>query len=413
MRLNLFLVTKRDGGIRHVLFYRLILIFFLPICIWAENPSATYLTWRGDPSTTMTVIWLSTTGEETPKDVYYQYPGDPTWEKKEGEAKPLKRTNLTIHKAELKHLIPDTEYAFRIDHGEIRRFRTMPKDLSSRPLRVAIGGDAYFTKDLYHQMNLEVASKSPDFAIVAGDIVYAEGLRCALRPYAWKANRWETFFEMWSKDMVTEDGRIIPIMPVLGNHDVKEGFDNPHKMEVFFYEFFVFPIKGVPFQTMEFAKDLCFYLLDSGHTYPIGGMQTEWLTKKLRANRQTKYNIPIYHIAAYPSSTSYKHRGSCDIRKFWVPLFEQYGVKISMEHDNHTFKKTLPLWKGMVDPKGILYLGDGAWGVPPLKPQRHWYLEQALQTNCYWLLDLDQKRCKATAYDIEGKILDEVTISPN
>ncbi len=361
----------------------------------------------------MTVVWLTTTGLTSRESVFYQHPDESTWEEKEGVVKSLSRSNIVIQYAELKNLEPDTEYFFRIADGEIHRFRTMPKDLTTRPLKVVIGGDAYFSKELYHKMNLEVASKEPDFVVMAGDIVYAEGLRCALRPYSWKVNRWETFFEIWSKDMVTKDGRLIPIVPVIGNHDVKEGFDNPHIKEVFFYEFFLFPIKGVPFQTLEFGRDLCLYLLDSGHTYPVGGMQTEWLERKLKKNKETKYNIPVYHIGAYPSETSYTHRGSKDIRKFWVPLFEQYGVRVAFEHDNHTFKKTYPIWKGVIDPKGILYLGDGSWGVPPLKPEKHWYLEKAEQTNCYWLLKIDPHQTKAFAFDISGTLLDETLILPN
>ena len=163
---------------------------------------------------------------------------------------------------------------------------------------------------------------------------------------------------------------------------------------------------------MEFGRDLCFYLLDTGHTYPVGGVQTEWLEKKLKANQDFRYHIPVYHIAAYPTETSYTHRGSKDVRKFWVPLFEQYGVKISMEHDNHTFKTTYPLWKGMIDPKGVTYLGDGSWGVPPLKPRKHWYIKKSLQTNCYWLLTIDRNQCEAVAYDIEGKELDKVMVAP-
>lgn len=407
------MLSQCDGGFRYTVLKKFVLFLFLFTYGWTQDPNAIYLTWKGDPSTTMTIMWLTTTGDQSSQTVYYQHPHEDDWTRQKGVANPLKQSNITIHYAEIENLEPDTEYFFRVNDGEIHRFRTLPLDLSSRPMKVAIGGDAYFSKELFHKMNLEVASQEPDFVILAGDIVYAEGLRCALRPYSWKVNRWETFFEIWSKDMVTKDGRLIPIVPVIGNHDVKEGFDNPHKIEVFFYEFFVFPVKGVPFQTLEFGSDLCFYLLDSGHTYPIGGMQTEWLKRKLKQNQHTSYNIPVYHIGAYPSETSYTHRGSKDIRKFWVPLFEQYGVKIAMEHDNHTFKKTYPIWKGTIDPKGIYYLGDGSWGVPPLKPRKHWYLEKAQQTNCYWLLELEKDQCRAIAYENDGHLLDEMTIFPN
>ena len=82
-----------------------------------------------------------------------------------------------------------------------------------------------------------------------------------------------------------------------------------------------------------------------------------------------------------------------------------------MEHDNHTFKRTYPLRKGEIDPTGIFYLGDGAWGVFADKPRNFWYLAKALQSNCYWLLTISADECLCRAYDNEGKLLDEVTVT--
>ena len=86
-------------------------------------------------------------------------------------------------------------------------------------------------------------------------------------------------------------------------------------------------------------------------------------------------------------------------------------MQISMEHDNHTFKRTYPILKGEVNEKGIYYLGDGAWGVPARKPHKHWYLAKALRSNCYWHLSILPDRIEAKAYDGEGNLLDEVLIS--
>ncbi|NGX26497.1 MAG: hypothetical protein K940chlam6_00420 [Chlamydiae bacterium] len=431
---------------------------------WAQDPEILYLTWKGDPATTMTVMWHTTDGNG-PTVVYYtqvnskigfslplhphlssplhrpyslnrpcfedrksgaqalvklpifestyvyQPPEEAQWQKQEGTSHRLQNSSVTVHQVELSNLVPDTDYSFRLEDGDIHRLRTMPDGLT-RPIRAVVGGDAYFSEELYRKMNREVASRDPDFVILAGDIAYTEGLSCALRTRYWKINRWEEFFTYWSKDMVTKEGRLIPIVPVLGNHDVKEGFDDPYKKEVLFYQFFVFPKPEIPYRVFQIGSDLCFFLLDSCHTYPIGGLQTEWLKKALNKHQNALYRIPVYHIAAYPSENSYTHRGSKDIRKFWVPLFEKYGVKISMEHDNHDFKRTYPIWQGRVDPKGILYLGDGAWGVFPEKPRRHWYLAKALRTNCYWLLTINQSKLLAEAFDNEGELIDQVEISP-
>lgn len=393
-------------------FSHLFLVFFLYLSTcFAQDPDILFLTWKGDPSTTMTVMWHTATGNG-PSVVHYQAPNSTTWQKAEGSSYQMEHSNIKVHQVELTNLTPDTEYVFRLEGGEIHKLRTMPDGLT-RTIHAAIGGDAYFSKEINHKMNLEVASRDPDFVILIGDIAYTEGLRTALRTHHWRLNRWEEFFKYWSEDMVTKDGRLIPIMPGLGNHDVKEGFDNPHKQEVFFFKLFAFPTDGIGYQLFKIGRDLCFYILDSGHSAPIGGAQAEWLKKNLKSHQDALYHIPAYHIGAYPSETAYTHRGSKDVRKFWVPLFEKYGVKISMEHDNHTFKRTFPIWKGMVDVDGIYYLGDGAWGVYPDKPHRHWYLAKALQTNCYWLLTIDKSQTLAEAFDIDGELIDKLSIEPN
>lgn len=389
-----------------------VFLLFTALC-FGQDPDIYYLTWKDDPSTTMMVMWHTSDGNRETR-VQFKELNSETWQTQEGTSKRFFDTSITIHRVELTGLEADTEYLYRINDGDIHQFRTLTDDLGKRPLDVVIGGDAYFDPEPFIQMNKEVASKNPDFVILAGDIAYAEGLRCALRTRYWKIERWEQFFRLWTKYMVTKEGRTIPIVPVIGNHDVKEGFDNPHKHDVIFYEVFAFPRSPYPYRTMNVANAITFYLLDSGHTYPVGGLQTEWLKKAFQDNKHSAYQIPVYHVPAYPSVTAFTHRGSTDIRKFWVPLFEKYGVRVSMEHDCHTFKRTFPIRDGMVDPEnGIHYLGDGAWSVPPERPQRHWYLYKAAQTNCYWHLILDPSRAQIKAYDIDGNQIDALSIPAN
>jgi len=45
-----------------------------------------------------------------------------------------------------------------------------------------------------------------------------------------------------------------------------------------------------------------------------------------------------------------------------------------------------------------------------LKPHRHWYLEKALQTNCYWLLTASPSECQFQAYNLKGQLIDEIKI---
>jgi hypothetical protein len=77
--------------------------------------------------------------------------------------------------------------------------------------------------------------------------------------------------------------------------------------------------------------------------------------------------IPGLSRAGWPSYRSDKvgESGKINhlIREHWCPLFDEYGVQLAFEHHDHAYKRTYPIRKGTVDPRGVVYLGDGAWGV--------------------------------------------------
>jgi hypothetical protein len=277
---------------------------------------------------------------------------------------------------------------------------------------VAVGGDALFSRELFEQMNLVIAKSDPDFVVVGGDIAYTEGLKTAVKPDCWRIARWQEFLEIWTAQMVSPDGRTLPMVPVIGNHDVLERYSNPFREAVFFYQLFAFPNFGIPYRLMQIGKDVAFILLDSGHTFPVGGGQAEWLEETLMDIEKVPYKVPVYHIAAYPSVYSKDSASSEQIRKFWVPLFEQYGVRISMENDNHAFKRSYPMLRGKIHEDGVTYLGDGSWGTTPRQPKRRPYLAKAAKIDCYWKLVFSKEECRSTAYNIEGEEIDEVVFNP-
>lgn len=317
-----------------------------------------------------------------------------------------------MYSTELIDLEEDTDYLLRFGNSERTfYFHTLPTSLN-RPLKIAIGGDVFLNEALYRKMNQEVVKKDPDFVILGGDLAYTEGMRNSLKSRAWKAKRWKEFFRIWSEEMITPKGRIIPFVPVIGNHDIRGGLDRPLREEVLFYQLFSFPKPGVSYRLFEIGKEVCFFLLDTGHSYPVGGAQTEWLRNVLENHENALYKIPVYHIAAYPSVSHFNYCTAPQIRKFWVPLFEKYGVKISMENDNHAFKRTFPLLEGEIDENGVIYLGDGCWGVPSRKVRSHWYLDKAWKAECCWLLTISKEECHCEAFNNKGKLLDDLTITP-
>jgi hypothetical protein len=314
---------------------------------------------------------------------------------------------------ELTNLEPDTDYTFKLaDDPEIYRFRTMPTE-GGRPLHFVVGGDVY-QDDVcqFKKMMAQVAKHDPDFVVLGGDIAYTRGFSALLTGRYFEIQRWKIFFKAWQEQMVTSDGRLIPMVVVLGNHDLESAHVDPKKQPVLFYELFAMP-NLCAYRTLDFGDYLSFFLLDTGHTYPIAGEQTLWLENALKERKDVEQKIAIYHIAAYPSVNDYTKKRHKQIRKNWVPLFEKYNVEAAFEHHDHTLKRTYRLKGDKIDPKGVLYLGDGGWGVSPRSPQtpqQLWYLEKSARANFVYLVSIQQDRGIAQAIDTDGNLLDSVSL---
>lgn len=378
------------------------LLILLGLCfslLQAEDPEVLYLSWVGDPTTTMVVYWHTEKGEgET--SLLLQKRGEANWTAIGGVAQGVSGTEVWVRRVELQGLEPNTEYLFRIGKEmEVHRFKTLPQT-AKEPVQFVVGGDAYQLESLFHEMNLAIVKKNPDFIVVGGDIAYTNQ-NIIPRGKWWEIDRWRKFFSQWKQTMKTKEGRLIPIVPVVGNHDVPRGHIDPTNMPVMFYELFAFPLKGKSYRALHFGRYLQLLLLDTHHTWPVKGEQTEWLSQAL--NNRISWKIPIYHVAAYPSHYSYEARTSKQIRKWWVPLFEQNGVKLAFENHNHRYKRTFPLKGSKIDETGIVYFGDGSWGVPPRKSHtKHPYLAHEASINGCYLVTVGNDTCTVTPFTHRG-----------
>ncbi len=395
-----------------------IALFFLSLVFsltaYASSPSILYLTWTHDPATTMTIQWHSNK-EELQTVVLFHCLGETQWHSKEGMFNSLHSTNYIVHTVELDQLKPGTDYEFKFPNKTgSYQFRTMPEELD-RPIRFAIGGDAYFYLNTFRKMCAQIAAQDPDFVVVGGDIAYTNGRRSVFQTKNWEINRWRAFLREWKLQMVAKDGRMIPLVPVIGNHDVKGSQKDPSYNELYFYELFTFPNKDVPYRSLDFGSYLSLILLDTGHTCPIEGKQTQWLADALAERENSSYKFAAYHIGAYPSVYPYTGSTPRKIRENWCSIFEQYHLNGAFEHHCHAYKRTPPIKQEKVDPNGVVYFGDGSWGVSPrkIKNAKMWYMLKAERENAAFLITLDQHMGAVKALSIEGKIIDSAVTYPS
>jgi hypothetical protein len=374
-------------------------LILLPFSSLFADISALYLSWYGDPTTTMTIQWH--TQLEEFGDTILIHTLDDDWEPIEGEHAPLEQ--VLVHKVSLENLDPGTEYSFRIgDHPKIYRFRTAPANLDE-PLRFVIGGDVYSNTKLFRRMAKTVMENDPHFAVLGGDIAYA----LTIHPFRSSAlRRWLAFLKDWKETMVTSDGRLIPFLIVPGNHDIAtDNYD-------LFFSLFAFPQKQL-YRSVDFGSYLSLLLLDTGHFQPIEGRQTLWLEKTLSSRTSIPYRFAVYHEAAYPSFYPYHGLIPKKIRANWAPLFEKYNLLAAFENHNHSFKRTYPIKANQIDPEGVVYFGDGGWGSPPRKTNDLWYLAKRNRKSSVLMVELSLHQASVQALDLLNHALDQVTFSPS
>lgn len=376
-----------------------------------------YLTWSDDPATTMTVNWLSLYAE-APTTVWYRH-GTAGWSRAEGTARPVQPSGLWVRRAQLSGLEPDTVYEFAIGAQApdgprgVHTFRTMPRELR-RTVSFVTGGDMMHTREMVDAMNKQAGRLDPDFALLGGDLTYNNNV---------DATRLVDFFQSWMIHARDRDGRLIPMVVVIGNHEVERGYRGRPEVEASqYYTLFEFP-GGKARHVLDFGSYLSLVNLDSEHTEAIEGAQAAWLEETLAARTGQTFLFPCYHYPAYgtskaprPGTLPIDHPRSIAIREHWMPHLERYGVTAVFENDHHNFKRTHRL-RGHKrdDENGLLYLGDGAWGVqtrtvPPLSEA--WYLAKAEPTrHLFHVVMQPSGRANITAVNDQGEIFDEVILT--
>jgi hypothetical protein len=337
----------------------------------AFDPTALFLTWQRDPTTTMTIQWVGEEKDGESRPIYYAQHGSTAWRKQPHAPRRFPLTDKWLFRAELTGLKPDSDYHFRVglDSTE-QRFRTMPAKATDT-IHFVSGGDAGVGMHTV-QSNHVAAAQSPMFVVIGGDIAYENGRSPTV---------FLEFLKAYSRDLRDDQKRLIPLLGCLGNHEVDGGYHKPRTAAPFFYSIFdgLFPETG--FASLDFGDYLSLVFLDTDHTTPIEGEQTSWLSQTLKQREECPTVFAFNHVPAYPSVRPYGGDHSeagtgWGNRKHWVPLFERYNVDAVFEHHDHAYKRTHALIDSRKSDNGIVYLGDGSWGKirKPAKPEARPYL---------------------------------------
>ncbi|HET6424061.1 MAG TPA: metallophosphoesterase family protein [Planctomycetaceae bacterium] len=373
-----------------------------PLSLPVRGPDTLFLTWQADPTTTMTVQWVGP-DSTTETAIHYATVENPVYQIARTILKPYPNTDLKVHRCEMTGLRPGTEYQFQIGKAEPTfRFRTMPAKATNMITFVS-GGDAGIDQHAVNT-NILAAKQDPYFALIAGDLAYDNGRAPAT---------FTRFLQNYRAHMVDSQGRLIPMLSCIGNHEVDGGYRGQRAKSPQYLSVFDGLFSEKTFGVVDIGDYLSLVLLDTDHIEPIAGEQTAWLEQTLADRQSRSHLIVANHVPAYPSyrtptGAKLEAGTGADQRKHWCPLFERYNVDVVLEHHDHMFKRTHPLIDGRKDRNGVVYLGDGSWGKLriPKKPEERPYL--AAYSSAYHMTvhRLEGEQRFHVALEESGKIAD-------
>ena len=370
------------------------------------EPECLFLTWRREPTTTMTVQWIGDEAAGSDRPLWYAKRGSMEWRQAPPwSARPFPMTEKRLFRVELEELEPDTDYQFRVglDSAE-KRFRTMPAKANDT-IQFVSGGDSGVGPHAENTNRL-AARQDPRFVVMGGDLAYCNGV---------DVNTFLKWLSAYATQAVDSQGRLIPMLACIGNHEVRGGYGATRAEAPFFYAIFDGLFTDTGYAALDFGDYMSLVLLDTNHTSPVAGEQTSWLSQTLSDREDIPTLFVLNHVPSYPSFRPFAGSDGDpdtgvgnDSREHWTPLFERYNVDAVFEHHDHTFKRTHPLTNGHIDKKGIVYLGDGSWGKirRPKTPAERPYLAVTHEAYHLSLHRLEGKNRFHVALSDTGQVVD-------
>jgi len=347
------------------------------------------LVWNEDPTTKMTIGWDQIKGK-SPVICYGNEDFGIRWEKYPLTQEPTRIVpdyrGMNNYFAQLSGLTPDTYYYFVIKDEESVTdrfwFKTAPDQ--PEPFTFVAGGDtksggAPLTAGrLSNQM---VAKLRPLFVVFSGDFTSGDGTN---------DERWQIWLNDWTNLTTTADGRMIPIIPIHGNHEdgdstvLNKLFNAPYQHnndENIYY-------------SLSFGGDL-FHIIALNSQIDELTEQTNWLEEDLKRHRDFTFKLAGFHKPLRPHTA--RKSENDHLIKLWAPLFLEYSVDIGMDADSHMSKITYPIrpsdepgsHEGFIrdDEKGTMYIGEGSWGAGcrPNNDDKPWTLRSGSFNQIKWI----------------------------
>jgi len=197
-----------------------------------------------------------------------------------------------------------------------------------------------------------------------------------------------------------------PLMPVPGNHDRQDGLG-----AWMYYELFALPENGPPRVHAESTYafnygNALFLMIDSTHPNEA---QTAWIEETLK-DSSAKWKFVMFHFPPYNFEEPY-----FDIQEEWCGIFDAFHVDMVMGGHIHYYMRSKPINNGQVMntfSDGTVYtVSIGTVGNHDDIGEEPYAEVRYNKGQFYQYMELDDNVLSYTAYNQEGSIKDQFTIT--
>jgi len=363
-----------------------------------ENPTFDWVVkpYLQSPTTSeMTVMW-ETTRSASSKVLF-----GPSKDKlTEASGSFTKNFQSLVHKVTLTGLTPESHYVYRVEsvdsegrklESELMTFRTAPT--RDRSVRFTIVGDTQDNPAVNKRIAEHMWNERPDFFMIVGDLVGTGANK----------THWTEHFFGSMRPLLDR----VPLIPVIGNHEGDARL---------YYDYMSVPAPEYWYKFSYGPAD--FFVVDSNRPTGPDSEQYKWLEAELAAST-AKWKFVAHHHPPYSSDEDdygnlwegQSMRGDLRMRAM-TKLYEKYGVDVVWAGHIHSYERTWPLISGSSAESGPVYIvcGGGGGGLERHGPTRPEFSRRIRHGHHYCVVSLHGSTFEMSAFDIEGRLFDTLTI---
>ena len=276
------------------------------------------------------------------------------------------------HEALVSGLADGTSYTYQLFAGDTPvtdgrdQFRTAPST-GTGSVRFIVFGDSGTGSIEQRAVAARIDADGADLVLHAGDIAYGNGGGTGDASYA--------TYQSWFFDIYGSWLRRRPFFPSPGNHDTRAS----NNWGEAYLNLFSLPADAGLGPFSDHAER--YYSFDYGPVHFIAldterafqdasrrAAQLTWLASDLQRAAGQPWKVAFYHRS--PFSAGGEHGSDLAVREAFAPLFERYGVQLSLTAHEHTFERSVPWRVGTAPAQAVTYVVAGGGGGP-LYPSGH------------------------------------------